>query len=97
MAEDLYLRKRWRRVQYLTEQFWSRWRKEYLANITSRQRWKSARRNVKTGDIVILKEESIPRNEWRLGRVLDVYKDEDGLVQKATVQIGDRNLGKATC
>lgn len=94
VAEDMYARKRWRRVQYLTEQFWSRWRKEYLANITLRQRWHSARRNVKIGDIVIVKEEEIPRNEWRLGRVLDVCKDGDGLVRKATVQLGNKNLGK---
>lgn len=94
VAEDVYARKRWCRVQYLTEQFWSRWRKEYLANITLRQRWHSSRRNVKIGDIVIVKEQEIPRNEWRLGRVLDVCKDEDGLVRKATVQMGNRKLGK---
>lgn len=31
--EVLYARKRWQRVQYLTEKFWNRWRKEYLVNI----------------------------------------------------------------
>ncbi|KAK0142370.1 hypothetical protein N1851_019891 [Merluccius polli] len=95
VVEDVYARKRWRRVQYLMEQFWGRWRKEkeYLANITLRQRWHSSRRNVKIGDIVILKEEEIPRNEWRLGRVLDVCEDADGLVRKATVQMGNRKLG----
>ncbi|KAL7857336.1 hypothetical protein SRHO_G00162350 [Serrasalmus rhombeus] len=30
--EDLYLRKRWRKVQHLANEFWSRWRKEYLLN-----------------------------------------------------------------
>lgn len=94
VAEDVYARKRWRRVQYSTEQFWSRWRKEYLANITLRQRWHSSRRNVMIGDIVIVKEQEIPRNEWRLKRVLDVCKDEDGLVRKATVQMGNRKLRK---
>ncbi|XP_051803238.1 uncharacterized protein LOC127533647 [Acanthochromis polyacanthus] len=93
VAEDVYVRKRWRRVQYLAEQFWSRWRKEYLANITLRQCWHSSKRNVKVGDIVIVKEKEIPRNEWRLGRVLDVCKDEDGLVRKATVQMGSRKCG----
>nr|XP_020470233.1 uncharacterized protein LOC109968359 [Monopterus albus] len=94
VAEDVYARKRWRRVQYLTEQFWSRWRKEYLTNITLRQRWHSPRRNVKAGDVVIVKEEGIPRNEWKLGRVLDVCTDEDGLVRKATIQTGNRELAK---
>src|SRR4029434_7397694 len=32
VEEDLYMRKRWRQVQYLCEQFWGRWKKEYLAN-----------------------------------------------------------------
>jgi hypothetical protein len=32
VKEDIYARKRWRRIQYLMEQFWSRWRKEYLLN-----------------------------------------------------------------
>ncbi|XP_035854176.1 uncharacterized protein LOC118494390 [Sander lucioperca] len=94
VAEDVYAKKRWRRVQYLTEQFWSRWKKEYLTNIILRQRWHSARRNVKVGDIVIVKEDEVPRNEWRIGRVLDVCKDEDGLVRKVTVQMGNRKLRK---
>ncbi len=31
--EDHYLRKRWRRVQYLENKFWTRWKKEYLLNL----------------------------------------------------------------
>ena len=34
VKEDIYARRRWRRVQYLAEQFWSRWQKEYLINLT---------------------------------------------------------------
>lgn len=37
VREDLYARERWRRVQYLSEQFWHRWRKEYLTKINLRQ------------------------------------------------------------
>ncbi|KAK0144385.1 hypothetical protein N1851_017233 [Merluccius polli] len=87
VAEDLYAKKRWRRVQYLAEQFWGRWRKEYLANIALRQRWHSPRRNVKPGDVVIVKEEGIPRCEWRLGRVTEVCKGKDGLVNKLITNI----------
>ncbi|KAJ8364861.1 hypothetical protein SKAU_G00136920 [Synaphobranchus kaupii] len=93
VKEDLYTRRRWRRVQYLSEQFWCRWRKEYLASITLRQRWHAPRRNVQVGDIVIVKED-VPHNEWKLARVLDVCKDDDGLVRKATIQIGERKLSK---
>lgn len=38
VKKDLYLRKCWRRVQYLLEQFWSRWRRENLAQISLRQK-----------------------------------------------------------
>ncbi len=89
VKEDLYAKKHWRQVQYLCEQFWSRWKMEYLANISL-----IPRQNVQEGYIVIVKEGEVPRNEWRLARVLEVCKDDDGLVQKATIQMGDRGLGK---
>lgn len=36
---DVYLRKHWKRVQYLAEVFWSRWRKEYLNALQTRTKW----------------------------------------------------------
>lgn len=94
VREDLYARKRWRRVQYLSEQFWGRWRKEYLANLSLRQQWHRPRRNVHVGDVVILKEDNVPRNEWRLARVVETSADDDGLVRKVKLQMGQRKLGK---
>lgn len=64
---DIYAAKRWNRVQYLTEQFWSHWKKEYLLNISLRQKWHVPRRNFKVNDIVIIKEDTVPRNKWHLG------------------------------
>nr|XP_055045825.1 uncharacterized protein LOC129431793 [Misgurnus anguillicaudatus] len=92
VKEDVYARKRWRHVQYLAEQFWSRWRKEYLANITARQKWNISRRNLQVNDVVMIKEEDLPRNEWKLGRVQEVTFSDDGLVRKCKVVIGDSKL-----
>ena len=39
LKEDIYLVKRWRRVQYLVNQFWLRWRKEFLCSLQQRQKW----------------------------------------------------------
>ena len=36
--EDLYARRRWRRVQYLANLFWTRWKKEYLVSEASEYR-----------------------------------------------------------
>ncbi|XP_034382324.1 uncharacterized protein LOC117726257 [Cyclopterus lumpus] len=94
VREDVYGKKRWRHVQYLAEQFWSRWRKEYLANIALRQRWHTPRRNLQVGDIVMMKEEDVHRHEWRLGRVSVTTTDKDGLVRRVKVRLGDKKLGK---
>ena len=37
--QDLYPQKRWRRTQYLADQFWIWWRKEYLQNLQMRPKW----------------------------------------------------------
>lgn len=92
VREDIYARKRWRHVQYLAEQFWSRWRREYLSNIATRQRWHTAKRNLKVGDIVMEKADDLPRSEWRLARVTETTIDKDGLVRRVKVCFGDRNL-----
>ena len=38
---DSYCRKRWRIVQHLANNFWLRWRKEYLSLIQERNKWNS--------------------------------------------------------
>ena len=86
VKEDVFSRKQWRRVQYLCEQFWSKWKTEYLLLLQSRQKWTRPRRNVSVGDIVILVDESSPRNSWRLAKVIQVFPSKDGLVRKVQVR-----------
>lgn len=90
VKEDLYTTKRWRRVQYLIEQFWGRWKKEYLLNISTRQKWHLPQRNLRANDIVIIKDDNLPRNHWQLGRVVETVQDSDGLVRRVKVQVGER-------
>ncbi|XP_047246221.1 uncharacterized protein LOC124883254 [Girardinichthys multiradiatus] len=87
MKEDLYARKRWRRVQYLAEQFWSRWKVEYLLNISTRQKWHLPRRNLETNDIVIVKDEMLPRSQWQLGRVVEAPQEDNGLVAELSFKL----------
>ena len=63
VREDIYARTRRRKVQYLAEQFWGKWREEYLL----RQKWSVPKRNLKIGDIVIVQHET-SRNEWPFGK-----------------------------
>lgn len=90
----MYGQNRWRHVQYLAEQFWSRWRKEYLVNIALRQKWHNPKRNLQPGDVVLIKEDNLPRNEWKLARVSEVTTNKDGLLRRVKLCLGDRNLSK---
>ena len=68
--EDVYCKRRWRRVQHIANEFWSRWSKEYLQSLQARQRWTRQRRNFTEGDIVLLKGSNTCRNKWPMARVL---------------------------
>ena len=78
------------RIQHIANEFWSRWRKEYLQSLQERQKWTSKRRNFRVDDIVLLKQSDVPRNQWSMGRVIDVNNDRKGFVRSVTLKIGER-------
>ena len=85
---DSCSRKRWKQVRYLSEVFWRRWRAEYLPLLQERpQAWTRSRANVRTGDIVLVVDDSVPRGQWPLGLVEDVKVGADGLVRSVDVRI----------
>ena len=92
--EDVYTRKRWRRVQYLANQFWSKWKREYLANLQMRQKWNKKQRNIQVGDVVLLKEEYLVRSHWNLARVVETMPSKDNLVRKVRLLVADSSLTK---
>ena len=83
--KDLY-RAQWKRVQVLAETFWKRWRSEYLASLQKRNKWIHATRNVRAGDVVLLKDPHTPRNNWPMGVVEKASPSADGLTRKVEVK-----------
>ncbi|XP_023265919.1 uncharacterized protein LOC111657824 [Seriola lalandi dorsalis] len=77
----------WKRVQVLADTFWARWQKEYLNMLQSRQRWQLRRPNMKEGDIVLLKDKQLKRNEWPTGVIVKALPSKDGVVRKVEVKI----------
>lgn len=69
--EDVYARRRWKQVQYMSNLFWKRWVKGYLPQLQERQKWHRIRRNFIPGDFVVIVDEYAPRNSWLIGRVVD--------------------------
>ncbi|XP_043203646.1 uncharacterized protein LOC122371409 [Amphibalanus amphitrite] len=83
---ESFSRRRWRYVQYLADQFWVRWKREYLPALQARQRWRHGARNLQVGDIVLLVESGAPRGTWPLARVVETRPSRDGRVRKALVK-----------
>ena len=78
--------KKWRQVLHLADVFWRRWTREYLLLLRQRTKWQQPHRNVSRGDLVLITDKQLPRNEWSTGRVVDVIEGQDGLVRTAEVK-----------
>ena len=83
---DLYIRKRWKQAQYIAELFWKRWISEYPPMMQERQKWTRPRKNLASGDIVLVADASAPRGSWIMGKVLDIRPDAKGLVRTVRLQ-----------
>lgn len=91
---DVYLRKRWKRVQYLSNIFWSRWKKEYVHSLQQRIKWNRPKRNLEKGDLVLVVDDHSPRNYWTMARVIDTYPDSEGQVRSARITTGSTTLDR---
>lgn len=84
---DQYVRRRWKQIQYMTDQFWKRWVKEYLPILQERQKWFTPKRNLANGDIVLVADKgSVPRNVWPIGRVIQLNYGRDALVRSVRIK-----------
>ncbi|XP_062538710.1 uncharacterized protein LOC134206984 [Armigeres subalbatus] len=79
----------WQHIQQLREHFWKRWSREYLNELQVRGKWTKQKNNVKPGMIVVLKDDNLPPQCWKLGIVETVHPGTDNLPQH---QIKKTNL-----
>ena len=84
--EDIYCKRRWRQVQYMSDIFWKRWLKEYLPTLQLRQKWCNPRRCFAVNDLVLVVDGNVPRGKWPLARVVQVHRGKDGYVRSAEVR-----------
>ena len=77
---DIYYHKQRRGVQHTTEEFWNRWRREFLVSLYQCQKWSKNKMNLQTGDIVLLKDDSHHRNYWPMAGIAGIFADKHGHV-----------------
>lgn len=66
LSDDLKLIDRWDKLKTLQHQFARRWKDEYIKERHGRYKWKSPKKNVKLGQLVVVKVDLLPLCEWRL-------------------------------
>lgn len=87
---------RYQYIEQLRQQFWERWRREYVAELQERTKWRTRQYELRVGDLVILKEENLPPLQWKLGRVTHLYPGKDGISRVADVLTSKGTLRRAT-
>ena len=90
-----------RHLNNLLNHFWKRWRTEYLSCLREvhsqpSRKTQGERAVIATGDVVIVKDEHIPRGQWKLGVVQEVLTGCDGLVRAAVVRVAGSDRQQST-
>ena len=55
----------------------------------SRSKWTNSKRNMKEGDVVLLKDDSY-RNEWKRAVVTKAHESDDGVVRSVTIRLNNK-------
>ena len=84
------------RLKYLRSligHYEKRWKCEYLTELRESQRSnnKIPAKQVDIGDVVLISDDKIPRNQWRLGRVVELMKSKDGHIRGCKLRVHNEN------
>ncbi|XP_062699493.1 uncharacterized protein LOC134284534 [Aedes albopictus] len=83
------------KLQKYSQNFWYRWRNEYLKELNQQYCANPKRYQVNVGDIVILKDESLGPARWPLARVMETHPGQDGVTRVATLRTSSGILKRA--
>ena len=87
------LKKSFKTAQAYADMIWKRWTREYLPQWNQRSKWsKEHVRNLKEGELVWLVDDSVKRCEYKLGRIIEIFTGNDGVVRSARVKMGHGEL-----
>ena len=80
-------------LKTLLKHFWSRWSREYLLNLREfhKNKAKNPLRVIKNGDIVVILNDKVKRQNWKLGKIVNVYRGSDQIIRAADVRTVDQS------
>lgn len=80
---------RWQYTRKLVNDFWTRWKNEYLTRLQQRPKWLKRQDEFMIGDIVLVKQDNLPPGKWNMGRITEKHPGPDGFTRVYSVKTGD--------
>ena len=72
---------RLKRLQTLLNHFWKRWSNEYLVSLRRSSQGKNTTITPQIGDVVVIHEDNIRRQAWRIGKIVKLLPSKDGQIR----------------
>ena len=73
-------------MQFLADQFWRRWSREYLRTIIARQKWCKRKKNFAVDDVILVVDNATHRSQWSIGRITATHPEQHGFVRQVSVK-----------
>lgn len=87
------LSRRWKYRHRLLQEFWTRWKREYLLELRSAHTVRTPRTTtIREGDLTLIEDDRMPRQIWKIGMVKELFIGRDGLVRSCSVRTPDGSI-----
>ncbi|XP_011137665.2 uncharacterized protein LOC105182152 [Harpegnathos saltator] len=83
---------RWQLVRHLTERFWRVWYHDYVNTLQQRGKWRKVQPSVNVGQLILIRNSTLPPCKWELRRVTQCHPDPDRLTRVVTVRTANSTL-----
>lgn len=77
---------RYRLITKIRDDFWRRWKTDYLQTLQPRTRWQHVKDPLLLNSMVLLAEKDTPPAKWPIGRVVKLHPARDNFVRTVTVR-----------
>lgn len=78
----------------MRQDFWARWRLEYINKLQTRKWLKNGPKIVIIGTVVI-EDKNLPYTQWAIGRITEIHPGEDDLVRAVTIKTETGEMKRA--
>ena len=85
-------RSKWKSVQRAVNLFWECFIREYVSLLQWHQKWLTNHWNFPKNNLVLIKDDHLPRSHWPLCIVTKVFQDKDSIIRSVEVKLPNNKV-----